>query len=359
MRAGYLAEFETSLQFWQARLKTSVGEVARLEAALSVSYYLARLERHAEALATLDRHGPRHPPPQLMADWLNARAYELTALGRAGEALAHLDDAALLVDELTASGRSLAGCIAGTRGIALLHLGRLDEAEAQLLRALGMGQAATREEGRPGPIGRSERVLAGERWYWLAEIAARRGQDEEAHRRLMTAAGADGLHALLAHERLGLPPVKSVEYPWLTEKEWVAVDRRGRAAFFTSAGSGPIPRILLQDPSTLTGLATAIAGLPEITACELQTDAQSQGSCAAAARRGLFAFEWAAVEDGGAQYILQARPTVPARADQLDWPELVRPLLASLTSTALDFERVAVDVASAFECEGDGTGQRA
>jgi tetratricopeptide (TPR) repeat protein len=207
MTDQYRTLFETHLKSCQAQLRISAGEVARLEAAMNVAYLLGKLQRHSEALATLDGHGPRHPPPQLMARWLNGRAYVLTMLGRAEEALAHTEDAALLVDELTPLGRSLAGCITGTRGIALLHLGRLEEAEGHLMRALEIGQVAAAEEGgRDGYVARGERVLAGERWYWLAEIATRRGHEEEARRRLQTAAAADGLHAQLAHERLGRHP---------------------------------------------------------------------------------------------------------------------------------------------------------
>ena len=207
MTDGYRTLFETHLKSYQEQLRISAGEVARLEAAMTVAYLLGKLQRSSEALETLDRYGPRHPPPQLMAQWLNARAYALTMLGRADEALAHVEDAALLVDELTPQGRSLSGCTTGTLGIALLHLGRLEEAEGHLRRALEIGAVAAAEEGRPdGLVARSERFLTGERWYWLAEIAERRGHQEEARRRLQTAAAADGPHAQLANERLGLRP---------------------------------------------------------------------------------------------------------------------------------------------------------
>jgi tetratricopeptide (TPR) repeat protein len=192
------------LRGWEAELRHRRGEDYRLEAALGVSWCLSTMGKHSEALAKLDEFAPKRPSPELMAAWLNSRAYELAMLDRAEEALAHLDDGDLLVDDKTPAGQSLAGCIAGTRGIALLRLGRLQEAESLLLRAMDLGTSAVAREARAGgPVAQQERGLAAERWYWLSEIAERLGQPDEARRRLKLAAAAEGPYATRAQTRLG------------------------------------------------------------------------------------------------------------------------------------------------------------
>lgn len=37
-----------------------------------------------------------------------------------------------------------------------------------------------------------------------------------------------------------------VEYPYGTDMEWLAVDRDGRVAVFTTAGAGPVPVSVLE-----------------------------------------------------------------------------------------------------------------
>jgi tetratricopeptide (TPR) repeat protein len=188
----------------EAELRHRRGNDYKLEAAIGVAWCLSQMGRHSEALTRLNEFAPTRPSPRLMAAWLNANAYELTMLDRASEALVHLDDAAVVVDDQTPDGKSLAGCIAGTRGIALLHLARLQEAESWLLQALEIGAAAVAAEGRSdGPVAQQERILAAERYYWLSEIADRQGQPDEARRRLEMAAAAEGPYAARASARLG------------------------------------------------------------------------------------------------------------------------------------------------------------
>ena len=115
-------DVEKLLRAWEAELRHRRGADFRLEAAIGVASCLSALGRHDDALAKLDAFAPSKPAPQLLATWLNCRAYVLTMLNRADEALACLDDAAILVDTSSPSGQSLSGCISGTRGIALFHL---------------------------------------------------------------------------------------------------------------------------------------------------------------------------------------------------------------------------------------------
>jgi tetratricopeptide (TPR) repeat protein len=192
-------DIETSLRAWEAELRHRVGADFRLEAAIGVAGCLSALERHEEALAKLDEFPPRKPSPNLLAMWLNNRAYQLTMLNRASEALPCLDDAAIVVDGSTPKGQTLAGCISGTRGIALFHLGSFAEAETCLLQAFAMGEeAVAAEDRRGGPVAEQERWLAAERWYWLAEIASALGHTDEARRRYQRASEGQGRFAARA-----------------------------------------------------------------------------------------------------------------------------------------------------------------
>ena len=151
-------------------------------------------DRHAEALAALDAIDARDLPPQLMAIWLNNRAYFLALLGRTTEALAQLDDADALLDPRDEEGELDAeqtrGCITGTRGIALHLAGRHKEGEFHLRRALALGDKVIGREGDAGgPRSRAERALAAERWWWLAETYGARGDSSSRYTCLTQAAG--------------------------------------------------------------------------------------------------------------------------------------------------------------------------
>jgi tetratricopeptide (TPR) repeat protein len=196
-------DVETSLRAWEAELRHRVGADYRLEAAIGVAACLSAREQHEEALAKLDELSPKKPSPNLLASWLNSRAYELAMLDRAAEALPCLDDAAIVVDASTPAGQSLAGCISGTRGIALFHLGRFEEAERHLLQAFATGkEAAAAEDRRGGAVAEQERWLEAERWYWLAEIATALGHADEGRRRYQLASEGDGRFARRAKARL-------------------------------------------------------------------------------------------------------------------------------------------------------------
>jgi hypothetical protein len=127
-------DLDELLRRWEAELRHRVGANHRLEAALGVSTCLSAMGRHREALERLEECVPKRPEPALLANWLNCRAYTLTMLNRAAEALVDLDDASVLVDDRQAAGLCLAGCITGTRGIAD-RVGHTGEAEERLRRA--------------------------------------------------------------------------------------------------------------------------------------------------------------------------------------------------------------------------------
>jgi tetratricopeptide (TPR) repeat protein len=194
---------EQMLKAWQAELARHKDGDRRLQAVIGVGTSLSAMGRYVEALAVLDGSPLNRPSPDLMSVWLNNRGYLLAMLNRADEALPHLEDAALLVDARTPAGHQIAGCIVGTRGIALLHLGRLDEAEKELFRALEISREAVAADGNPrGAISRTEGALTAERWYWLAEIARRQDRRDEARRRLKIATAGEGPFAARASASL-------------------------------------------------------------------------------------------------------------------------------------------------------------
>jgi tetratricopeptide (TPR) repeat protein len=190
---------EGILKYWQATAARQRDGDDKLTAVLGVAACLARLGRHEEVLAELDGATLVQPSPAAMLIWLNNRAYALTLLNRAGEALPLLDDADLLADDSTAWGLSVSACVVGTRGMTLLHLDRLEDAERLLLRALEIGRDAVALENEPsGPVAVAEQQNLAERWYWLAEVARRQDRASEARERLRRAAAAEGPFAARA-----------------------------------------------------------------------------------------------------------------------------------------------------------------
>lgn len=133
-----------------------------------------------DALSGLDRIDTSGLTTYEIASWLNNRAYVLALLGSTTEALQHLSDA----DELLAGSEAtdpvtryslevLASCVIGTRGIALLHAGSLDEAEADLQHAFDRGAPHIGSD--DAAIAHVQQQLAAERLWWLALIAEKRG----------------------------------------------------------------------------------------------------------------------------------------------------------------------------------------
>jgi predicted RNase H-like HicB family nuclease len=101
-------------------------------------------------------------------------------MGSTTEALEHLRDAEELLIGIEETEpvpaehvEHLASCIIGTRGIALLHGGSLDEAEIHLERALALGTNQL-EKASAYMLPHQQR-LAAERLWWLATIAEKRG----------------------------------------------------------------------------------------------------------------------------------------------------------------------------------------
>lgn len=164
-----------------------------------------------EVLRELDQVDVRDFSPFDVALWLNNRAYVLALQGCTPEALAHLRDAEELLigvedPELLIRHEPelLVSCIIGTRGIALLHGGSIDEAEVHLDDALALGMRHL--ESHDAEFAYVQRFLAAERLWWLAMIAEKRGDAEHRMERLRRASEfAETPYGEKARQALGNP----------------------------------------------------------------------------------------------------------------------------------------------------------
>lgn len=120
-----------------------------------------------------------------IALWLNNRAYVLVQTGVFDQALESLAEAEDLLEG--DKDRSwLISCIIGTRGIAQLHAGDLDEAERNLEHALAMDDSNVDHDDNYTRF--YARRLTSERLWWLAAIAEKRGHQRTRLDRLEAAA---------------------------------------------------------------------------------------------------------------------------------------------------------------------------
>lgn len=156
---------------------------------INLACALNGLSEHAQALEELDRVSLQQLSSLEVALWLNNRAYTLVFLGQAADALDNLKDAddLLIGDEGGVRDPLLSACISGTRGIALLHHGDLDGAERALELALRQEKEGVARQF--DPEWQADPARTAERWYWLGEVARRRGDLVAARLRLERAAG--------------------------------------------------------------------------------------------------------------------------------------------------------------------------
>lgn len=132
------------------------------------AYALLDAERVDEAIATLDAIDTRRLAPEALAQWLNLKANALALTGRVDETCDLLDDLDSLADEDDAV---MQLCAVGNRAIALLHAGRLDEAEPLLDDTARRAEALCDAD---APLGGA---MLAETWWWRAELARRRGDE--------------------------------------------------------------------------------------------------------------------------------------------------------------------------------------
>ena len=134
---------------------------------------LVNAERVAEALEVLDGIDTRKLEPPLLTHWLGLRGYALALAARGEEAIDCLDDLAAIADP---DDRLSQLFLNGSRAIVAITEGRFDEAEALL---------DSTERACDDGANRSEV------WWWRAELAAKRG-DEERRRQCLGEASRQG-----------------------------------------------------------------------------------------------------------------------------------------------------------------------
>lgn len=101
---------------------------------------------------------------------------------------------------------------------------------------------------------------------------------------------------------------------------WLAVDAAGHLALFTTAGSGPVPSVVLDQSDLVLTAETLIAKLPILGKSELHVQLPRPDDFVAFARRGFFAYDWSDVHRTIGKignYELMATPTTPRLASQL------------------------------------------
>ena len=115
---------------------------------INLACALNGLKQYQSAMDELDKVQLAHLSPTQVALWLNNRAYTLTLLGQATDALDNLRDAEELLagDDGLSKDPSLTACIAGTRGIALYHQGDYERAESALQLALSLEDDGVRSQ---------------------------------------------------------------------------------------------------------------------------------------------------------------------------------------------------------------------
>lgn len=155
---------------------------------INLACALNGLKQYQSAMDELDKVQLSHLSPTQVALWLNNRAYTLTLLGQATDALDNLRDAEELLagDDGLSKDPSLTACIAGTRGIALYHQGDYERAESALQLALSLEDDGVRSQFELAA--ESDPARTAERWWWLSRVARARGDDDEARSRLARAA---------------------------------------------------------------------------------------------------------------------------------------------------------------------------
>lgn len=111
-------------------------------------------------------------------------------------------------------------------------------------------------------------------------------------------------------------------YPNQIDCVWLAVDHIGMLGAMITAGSGPIPRALLNDAIDVTDSETLLLSLPVIGQSKEFADAASFSGLA---QRGFFVYDWSDVHRTGEalnSYELHAAPS--SRLRFCDLPEHMR-----------------------------------
>ncbi len=122
------------------------------------------------------------------------------------------------------------------------------------------------------------------------------------------------------------------------ELDWLASDRTGHVALFSTGGNGPIPRVVADHLADVQTAIGRLSTLPILGPC-----AESRGgggnfeSWIEPCRRGLFGFDWGPVAVGP-----YARITVPSRILMIhDIADESLRSMAMLVRLLIDFSKVS------------------
>lgn len=134
--------------------------------------------------------------------------------------------------------------------------------------------------------------------------------------------------------------------PTWADLEWYAIDGHGHLAMFTSAGPGPIPRVVFRDLESHLMLVEYLHNLPLRGRAEVLVRYPCMDDFQGAARRGFFAIDYEG-EFASGWYRLVARPETPLVLSEL--PSWVRQWLEPICLNEVSFasiEGTQVDLSS-------------
>ena len=105
------------------------------------------------------------------------------------------------------------------------------------------------------------------------------------------------------------------------EYSWLAVDEVGYVGLFTTAGEGPVPETALPKSERDLETEERIHELRECSECELHIQYPRPDDYISTARRGIFSFDWAEINETKSghmhRYRLIAEPKSPLKLSDL------------------------------------------
>ena len=131
-------------------------------------------------------------------------------------------------------------------------------------------------------------------------------------------------------------------YPHGWDVTWLAADKEGRIGVFVTAGSGPIPEIVLTslEQERFEDIEARIVTLPTITSARLLVPVKRPDDYLGFAWRGLFAYDWSDVHRTQGYrhaYELLAAPERPLGVAELP-PDIVELLAGVVLDTSFGHE---------------------
>lgn len=141
--------------------------------------------------------------------------------------------------------------------------------------------------------------------------------------------------------------IQGVDYAWL------AVDDEGFIAIFMTGGEGPVPNSAQFKAGPMLDVEELLARAPEISECRSHVNYLRPDDFLAAARRGVFAFDWSDVHRTTSEtrkvYELIAEPTSPIDLEHL--PAALQEIARKTHLSGVNFKR-SLDSGVSVICVG-------